>query len=45
MPEGLERKDLPIFEAKMVSEGNGYLTGYAAVKGNVDSYGHVCEAG
>lgn len=45
MPEGLERKDLPIFEAKMVSEGNGYLTGYAAVKGNVDSYGDVIVDG
>lgn len=45
MPEGLERKDLPIFEAKMIAEDNGYLTGYAAVKGNVDSYGDVIVDG
>lgn len=40
-----EWKILPLTDAKVSSDGNGSLTGYASTFGNIDSYGDTVQPG
>lgn len=42
---GREVKNLPLSEFKMLDEAAGTFTGYAAVYGNIDSYGDIIQPG